>query len=352
MLSKKKGLHGKQQEMLANAARVALDDNRPGDALSLVERASGFQSKNLITILGVFCTHPTEQVRVWAFTLLRKNLAECSDPTQLVQAAFWLRNPKRSYFLPEELNQLIDGRRKELEPVWDGMWQNPGLNEANVALTILTKRPEEILNIDDCIIAASQARNWYPWLARYRALGGSPENPKYLKLWVKKFASQNRTVPPKVKKQLQRFCEIGLTEEVRAFLRSITPSHKSKKSEGRNLNPELAKYALLIYCGCERLELGVEDWVHIAKSALYLKHSMIQRIAQRGLAVLQRPPSAHQVFEELRVINGDIPITNSAKEDIGLRGNPIWQSVYHLLPVDANARRILVAYSISEAEFS
>ena len=88
--------------------------------------------------------------------------------------------------------------------------------------------------------------------------------------------------------------------------------------------------------------------MNIAKSAIYLKHSMLQRIAQRGLAGVQRTQSEHRVLEELNAINGEIRVTASSKEDIGPRGNPIWQSVYHQLPIDGNARKILIVYSNAE----
>ena len=149
---------------------------------------------------------------------------------------------------------------------------------------------------------------------------------------------------------LRKYAEVGRFWEVRAFLRHITPIERSKK--GKDPSWALAKYALLIYCGWERLEHEVEDWVHIAKSALYLRHVMIQRIAQRGLAAMVRTPSAHQVFEELTAIHGQIRVTDDAKGDVGPRGNPIWQSVYHQLPIDANARKILIEYSRSEANIS
>jgi len=88
--------------------------------------------------------------------------------------------------------------------------------------------------------------------------------------------------------------------------------------------------------------------VHIAQSALYLDHSTVQRIVQRILAELELTPIAQEVFEKLVRKNGEIRVTESAREDIGLSGNPIWQSVYKLMPINADARKILTAYSDRE----
>jgi hypothetical protein len=344
------GLRNQQQMALINAAREALDRGRPIDALSLAERVSGFWHNNLVTIMGVFCTHPTEETQRRALTLFRRKLAECSRSSDLVHPALWVRNPKRSW-LPAELKQEIDNRRRSLEPNWDGIWHDPGLGESNKVLSAkASKSPEQVFDPDLCLSIAGQTQNWNPWFARYRALGGSLENPKYLRVWIGRTARRGREPTPEVKAMLRKYAEVGNFGEVRALLRHITPVRRSLK--GKDPNWALAKYELLVYCGWERLEHDVEDWVHIARSALYLRHAMIQRIAQRGLAGIVRTPTAHQIFEELTAMHGQMRITGDAKEDIGPRGNPIWQSIYPLLPIDGNARKILIEYSRSEAEAS
>lgn len=345
-----KDLH-KQQEILVNTARKALDEGRIIDALSLVERVSDFWPQNLITIMGVFCSRPTDEMKKWAFSLLKKHLEQCSRSINLVGAALWVRNPKRSLWLPDELKQSIDDRRRALEPDWDGVWQDPGLDGARV-FALLSKEgcPEKVFDKGICLIVAGQSSDWRSWMSRYLVLGGSAENPKYMKVRIAKAVESWEKPSLELKKMLRRYCEIGNVCEVRAFLRNITPTRKSRK--GKNPNKGLAMDTLLAYCSWERLEHEVEDWVHIAKSSLYLKHNMIQRIAQRGLAGLERPPSAHQIFEKLVAINGEIRVTNDAKSDIGPAGNPIWQSVYRLLPINGNARKILLSYSKYEMEAS
>ena len=96
MATSESGLRNQQQMILIKAARKALDDSRYIDALSLAERVSGFWSQNLITIMGVFCSHPTDHLKNWAFALFWKNLAECTRPTDLIEPALWVRNPKKS----------------------------------------------------------------------------------------------------------------------------------------------------------------------------------------------------------------------------------------------------------------
>lgn len=335
-----------QQLILVDVAREALDEGRPIDALSLIERVSDFFQQNLITIMGVFCCNPTEELKRWALILFKDNLAKCSKSGALLPAANWVRNPKRSWFLPREFKQLIDDRRRIIEPDWDGTWDNSGIKGTP---ELLNKEicPEKIVDLEICLGIAGHASNANPWLSRYLALGGSDENSKYLKIMIAKVATFRGQEPSsELKRMLRRYCEVGNVFEIKKFLRHITPAKKSRAG----LNKKLSRYALLVYCSCERLEHDAEDWMHIAKSASYLKHKMIQRIAQRGLAGLERTPSVHKFFKELEAINGEIYVTNNAKEDIGLKGNPIWQSVYNLLPVNGNAVKILLSYSKYEIE--
>jgi len=83
---------------------------------------------------------------------------------------------------------------------------------------------------------------------------------------------------------------------------------------------------------------------------MYLGNDTIERIAQRGLASVERTPPMQRVLDELTIRHGQMRVTGSAKGDIGAISNPIWQSVYKLLPIDANARRILISYSRLETE--
>jgi hypothetical protein len=341
-------IRGKQERALADAARGFVNDGDTTSALLLLERATMFLGQNLITIMIII----HDQFRVQseylkrASVLFNKHLMLCVRPTDLIGPALWVRNPIRENALPSELKTAIDSRRRSLERGWDGVWRNLGL-ERSSARAVLMQRPEDVFDPNACLIAAGQVRNWNPWFDRYRVLGGDPEDPKYLKLWVARVSSRQKRPTPKIKAMLRKYAEAAPIGEVRTFLRHITPVKKCR--EGKDPNRDLAAYALLIYCGLERLEHDLEDWVHIAKSALYLEHITVQRIAQRYLAGLERTPSAQQVFEALIQRNGAIPVTRCPKDDIGLHSNPIWRSVYPLLPVDANARKILITYSRYEA---
>lgn len=341
------GLRRQQEQILVNLARQALDGDRPIDALSLLERVSSFWQQNLITLLILLTNERVEaHVKKRALALFHKQLSLCTNPTGLVHAALWVRNPVRMWQIPMHLQTMIDNRRKSVEPDWDGVWDNPGMGTSNVGLEIVKKSPEEVFDSNDCLIAASQVGNWNPWLKRYRELGGGLEEPRYMKLWIARTVARGREPDPQVKEMLKKYCNVGNFDEVRAFLRHITPTrhHFSR----RDPNHAFAKYVLLVYCAWERLQHDASDWVHIAQSAVYLRHTMLQRIAQRGLAGVPRTPSAHRIFEELNAIHGEIRITGSSKKDIGPRGNPIWQSVYHQLPIDGNARKILIVYSNAE----
>lgn len=337
-----------QQATMITAARKAMDDDSPFEALKLAERVTDFSTANLITIMSVFCAHPTIHLKNRAFVILRRQLARCSRPIELIPAALWIRNPKRSYFLPKDLQELIDKRRRELESDWNGIWENPGM-KGSVAL-YKRKSPQEVYDPDDCLTVASQARDWNPWLMRYLALGGNANDTRYLKIRIAIAASTRpKKLSSEVKRAIWQYCENASAGNIRKLLRSITPT---KETHERRLSPLLARYALLSYCSCEKLEYDAEDWVHIALSSNYLKLPKIRRIAQRGLASAERTPSAQRMLEELIAIDGEIRVTGNAKEDIGFGGNPIWQSVYKLLPIDANARKILMSYARFEAGFA
>lgn len=338
----------KQQEYaITIASRRAINDGDPMGALLLAKRVPSFWPSHLITIMIIAHGQFSNRSSIFeqAMILFRKYVGLCAQPAHLTESALWVRNPIREKSLPIEFKSSIDDRRKFLEPGWNGIWENPASEQG----LVLAKRPEEVFDTRTCLVAASQTRNWNPWLARYRALGGSFEHPRYLKILVARAVARDKEPSRGVKSMLKKYTKVAATEEVRAFLRHITPTKKRKR---RDPNWKLAKYALLLYCGLERLEYDIEDWMHIAKSALYLDYAAVQRISQRGLASLNRTPEAQRVFEELTAIHGIIPVTQCPKDDIGLQGNPIWENVYYLLPVDANARKILVAYSQRETSNS
>lgn len=340
-----------QQSLLVTAARKAVDEDRPIDALSLLERISGYWSQNMITIMSIFCSHPTSDLRRWAQDLFIKHLDRCTRATDLLPAALWVRNPKREAWLPREFIRAIDEKRKVLEPDWDGSWNNKGYEGSRVTLTLVKdKQPWEVFDPDLCLTAASQSPDWESWLTRYRALGGSTEDHRYLKIRIAIAVRRWERPSSELKKMLRLYSEVAPIHEARKFLRNITPIRKSLGNPRPNF--PLCRHALLVYCSCERLNHNIDDWVHIAQSAMYFKLTIIQRIAQRGLGGLERPPLVQQVFDELVAINGHIPVTRSPRNDVGITRNPIWQSVYRLLPIDANARRILISYSKLEAEMA
>jgi hypothetical protein len=180
-------------------------------------------------------------------------------------------------------------------------------------------------------------------VVRYLAIGGNEDDPRYLKIRIAKEVTLRRNPSPKLKEMLQRYSEVGKGPEVKKFLRNITPIRHSLA--GPDPNMALARYALLVFCSCERLEHNIDDWIHITKSALFLRHTMIQRIVQHVLVSSERTPAICKMIQELMEIHGIPHVTSNVRDNIGPRGNPIWQSVYHLLPIDGNARKILFSYS-------
>lgn len=313
----------------------------------LLKRLKNFCEPSLIVILSVFCTRPSKHIMVQAIALLKKQLALCSNPNELTNAALYLRSPKR-YFLPKSLAQMVDDTRRTLDPTWGGVWENGGLRGV---VNFQSQTPKNTFDQESCLNAASQVSDALPWLRRYLSLGGSPKNPKYLRIRIAK-AFSNRSghvLDTEIKKCVNLYCQVESVHAVRKLLRSITPV--STYYVLTDASKRLARFALLVYCGCEKLDHNLEDLVHLGLSSLYLEHSMVQKIIQRALATSHRTPDAQKVFERLVSVNGDIHVTMSAKEDIAARvSNPIWQSVYKLLPVDANAKSILISYSRFEVE--
>lgn len=342
-----KKLRNQQELILVNAARKALDHGRHAEGLMFIERISGFWAQNLISLMIVICFSKSRELQKRAQSLFRQHLELCENVTQLSHAALWAKNPKRAYLsaLPE-LKRLIDMRRKALEPVWDGVWHDEGLAGSRRSLQITAKHPNDVDSTNDCLVAATQVKDPGPWLDRYLSLGGSEDEPRYLKIFVARVAANGEKLTPQVKRMLKRYCEVANVQSARAFIRSITPVRLG--AEGRDPDWKLARFALVIYSGWERLEHDLSDWMHIAESAMYLDNKMIQLLAMRGLAGLQRTPDAQEVFEQLIARHGWVRTTRNTREDIGPRPNPIWQSIYYRVPVDANARSILIAYSHAE----
>ncbi len=338
-----------QEATLCTVARQTLDDGRPLDALLLVQRMLEFWSQNLITIMGALEYDLPPEKHAWALALLTRELKRATRAKQLEPAALWARNPKRAW-LPIEVLEMLDSQRKSLEPDWDGFWQDPGREGSRMTIARFAGRcPEEVFDQDVCLDAANQVAQADVWLNRFLAIGGNSDDPRYLKSKVATSSKTGRPLSAHARADLRRFSEQGKVSEVRRFLTALSTPRTSRTSHG-NIHRKTSEYALLVYCSCERLEHDANDWLHIAEGALRWRNPMMQRVAQRGLASLQRTPAAQRVFEQLVALNGVIPVTEHAKEDVGLRGNPIWDDIYTRLPVDANARSILLVYSKRELD--
>ncbi len=351
MNDEEKKLRIQQEQAQATFARKALNEGKGAEALSFLQETTAFWPQNLITIMSVLGFHYGNlTLRKKASFLFRKHLKLCTNVKSLEASVRWLNNPIRSRTIGlGGLGLAIDCHRKSLEPSWNGIWDNPALAGGQEALaTFVGKHPDEVTDPEVCLIAASQVGNWSPWVKRYRALNGNPNNPKFLKLWASKTVLKIENPSICEMRRLRKFTELGDIHEVRSFLRNITRTQRS--AEGRMTNRVFAQYALYLYCECERLEHVIDDWVHIAESALYLNHYMVERIAQRVLANLERNSSADVVFDRLVRKHGKIEVTQFALRDIGPRGNPIWQNIYRLIPVNSDARRILAVYSRLELD--
>jgi len=298
MNDEEKKLRRQQEQVSATAARKALDQGDAARALSLIENASEFWQQNLIILSSVIGFYSNNIVLVnKAYSLFYAQLRLCSNTSSLSSVALWMMNPNRTESIPDRLKRAIDSRREELDPDWNGFWDNPGARSINTAHAIMAKRPDEVCDTNDCLVAASQARDWHPWIHRYHSLCGSSENPAYLKIMVAKAVPMDKKPPASIKESLKKFTILGKISEVRSFLRAITPVRRP--ADGKMPNTELAKYALRLYCECKRLELTVEDWIHIAESSMYLDCDTIAQMAQHTLEKADPTPNTKEIIEKL-----------------------------------------------------
>ncbi|MBU6231097.1 MAG: hypothetical protein KGI45_01075 [Patescibacteria group bacterium] len=296
-------LRRRQEQASATAARKALDANNAAEALHLIDGAVEFWPQNLIIIMSVIGFHSQKRPLVEkAYRLFGIQLDLCSNVCSLVHLALWVRNPSRAKSIPYQLKEAIDRRRFKLEPDWDGKWVNAGLGPNNLSLALITNRPDDVHNPADCLTAASQTGNWFPWINRYRFLGGDSDDPAYLKLMVAKAVASGRTPKRYFKSMLKKFAHLGRIQEVRKFLIRITPTRSSLK--GFDLNPDMAICALRIYSECERLQHTVDDWVHIANSALYLGELSVAKTAARVLIEHSGNPEVDKALARLNLVIG------------------------------------------------
>ncbi len=343
----KKGLRGEQENAISIAARKALDKGSTITALSLLESATIFLPTNLMTIMAALSFQSSDKgLMPRATTLFHRYLALCKNTNSLASCAIWSKNPSRERSIPASIKKAIDDRRRELEPNWDGVWQDPGTGKANISLVVLGKDPMEISDPALCLIAASQTRDWIPWIERYLELGGDPNNPKYLKTWASRGVILKGKPSKLLVRMLREFTMVGNVEEVRKFLRRITPirDHVGVKSP----NYRFARFALLFYCQCERLEHTIEDWVHIAKSAMYLNLPIIERIVEQILTGKTLPIATKKAFGQLIAQNGVIRVAHGKEENVSFGKNPLWNEVEKFAPINSDARKVLATYSRGE----
>ncbi len=337
---RQKGLRRVREATEAKHAREALDIGNAAEALSIIERALEYNAQNLISLLSIICFQNRDQRLVQKATrLFYRDLNLCMNFKLLIPPMQWIQNPKRTRSVPPRLIDAIKARRRNIEPSWNGTWENPGANEKN---TVLAKRPEDVTDPIECLHAAAQTSLWKMWHKRYVELGGDVENPLYLKIWVSKGIERDTEPTPRIKGLLEKFTLLAGVGEVRKFLRNITPIRNG--SEGKTPNQRIATWALLLYCQCDRLDHTADDWVHIAQSAVYLDHLLVARITYRILFDLEKTFVIEEVLDLLALKTGRIVPTRSAKSDIGLH-NPVLHDVFQLLPDDATSSAILSAYA-------
>jgi len=343
------GLRIQQEKLLMDLARRAMDEGDHEAALNMVQRATRCWEHCFVTLLSIVVFGKQDEHKQVATELYIQQLQWCQNINSLRGTALWMRNPVRAYLIPPHHSNALDERRKALEPGWNGVWEEFGRTGSQVAIAITKKNPREVKTPEECLIAISNAGDWIPWYKRYRELGGDTNDPKFLKVWVAKAAIKKSGRPKEfVIKALRDFTHTASIVEVRKFLRKLTPS--TEYLGKKKLNRNLSRHALLLYCECDRLEHTQEDWVHIAESAMYLQLPDIERMVQRILAESERDIEAQAMFEKLVERNGVIQVTNDVLRDIGLRGNPIWNSPCTRTPVNGDARRILKRYSSYEIE--
>ncbi len=345
MKSEEEKLREQRETALAAVARKALDKGKVEEALSVIGKISGYRAENLITLLGIIgfnCEQGSWMAR--ASRLFDHQLRQCSQPQTLVQVAQWIRNPVRSRSIPPQFKDAVDNRRKKLEPRWDGHWENPGVAPSNKALEISKKRPEEVFDPKECLIAAGQCGNsWGHWIHRYETLGGNTEDPIYLKMVVSKAVNHNVESTARIKGLLRKFVSKGKAATVRSFLRNITPTHGA--AEGTDPSLEMARYALPLYCQWNYWTHTMEDWMHIAESALYLDQFVITRLLQHILLCEGgMSEQGEEILQRLNRRNGVVDILCSVREDKDLFLDPVWEIVYSSVHTNADAKKILAAY--------
>ena len=345
MSNSEKGLRLQQEHQLAKQAREALNNGQVEVCLELLARSQVFLDNNLVCVLGVFCTRPNDSQRIRAQRLVLRFLQWTEDPKRLDPVAQWLLNPKRNWLSPELL-RLVEIRRRELEPSWNGIWGNGGRIGQQKVRELFKKNPRSIFDPEECLIVASQVSDFNPWLQRFLTLGGDPKDPKYLKIRISKAALKIQPPTARLKEMLQDYCATEKINDLRRFLRNLTPTKSVLAWQG--VGRKWSRLALLTYCTAERIPLVEADWVHIARCSLILPHTIVQRLAYSGLAAVERSASGQQLFEQLQAIHGYMPVVNQPMERTGRIYNSYWEQAHALAPVDANARSILISYVRAE----
>lgn len=346
MSKSKEGLSGWHDQQITDVARKTLDEGNPINALELVSKISSFRPSALITLMIIALVKQDDSdVCREALRLFWEQVNQCPKVTTLIPAALWLQHP-RGTFLSPGFSQALAARRRQLEPGWNGTWENPGLAQAAI-LELKDKHPDQVHDTGVCLALAAQSGCWQKWMKRYEDLGGNTDDPKYLKIYISKFFSSAKLkLPPEVKQKLRRYVEVVEEKSARAFLRRLTPTRPSLK--GRKFNRSLAQSAMFVFVSSSNLRLDPEDWVHVAAAAFHVGDENIQRIILRTLFEMDRTPAMQTVFEQLIKLHGLPNPRITALEELRYRiYNPIWEQLIASTPVDANARMILARYSES-----
>lgn len=347
MNEKQEGTVRYQEHLLSTEVRKLCEAGSFNESLKLLERFENFFSTNLVTLVKIYAFTLDEEIKAKAILLFIQYTQKADTVNKLLNIAGYLTS-LRCASLDKVFLNTVSIRRFALEPGWNGEWVASSINGQVKMGLIINKKPHEVHDPDVCLDMAAQIKDHSLWIVRYFEIGGQENNPKYLKILIGFWATRNNAPPKNIKKALVRYIEIVNELEARRYLRNLTKLKTSKKRCVANMY--IINMALHFYGSTKKFVLAEDDWVHIGKCSISLQNEVVQKLVLRNLAMIKRAPSTQLLFDELIKMHGFPNLKLGIQEDARIANNPVWDNIFLRLPVNADARRILMDYSGEEFE--
>ncbi|MBI2485120.1 hypothetical protein HYW18_03170 [Candidatus Uhrbacteria bacterium] len=319
-----------QRRQIIELITQFVNENKPREALALIERVDWFNPDTLKNIMKVVLSNHDLKSR--ATSIFRKHLDRADESN--VRALLHVYDFSRSTEARGLYSYLLEKRLSQIAPEWEKTQKEPtkgstGLQEHRAEL--MNTPITDITSLEDCIYLANTSRRGDDdmYFQRFLELGGNPEDEEYLKAHVNVILNRKTNNHRPLLGHLRRLSKQMSGRDFLKFLRekiATKAGQQTKGTRGTKVERVLLEKLLVAFAEFGHDHLQREDWLFLAEYAIRLKDKELKRICYEHLKMLVRTPEESKIYSALmlQMDDGSGPILSRPQKSFR---NPIFGDV-------------------------